>query len=288
MWERFSKQSLAKRVFVKPTYYAMVSVCRGLDEKGRDLILWLLRAQGNVTVPYDQNVECLISDGVVVDNSPDTQLCELSVSSLLLHSALLESLQLQLSIVEPGPRDFDHLWVITKTIERLDWSIFAIPESQNADQLASEYSIQFEFYVKLKAVLLGAYWLVIPEAKPLANKRKRLDILVRDGERNRWFAVELLRQGTLRSLGEHYDWSKMYAATHKCIVFMLNFILNEGPKAPSFHPPPAGNVVCYDVFGGPSARLVGGFTEDAGLMERPLNLVNGIVKLSLFSSDAMV
>ncbi|KAI5059711.1 hypothetical protein GOP47_0026030 [Adiantum capillus-veneris] len=109
MWERFSKQSLAKRVLVKPTYYAMVSVCRGLDEKGRDLILSLLRAQGNVTVPSDQNVECLISDGVVVDNSPDTQLCELSVSSLLLHSALLESLQLQLSIRdEPGPRDFDY------------------------------------------------------------------------------------------------------------------------------------------------------------------------------------
>ncbi|MCO5595629.1 hypothetical protein L7F22_049674 [Adiantum nelumboides] len=86
---KMEKQAIAMSMFNIRTLQMWE---RGLDEKGRDLILWLLRAQGNVTVPYDQNVECLISDGVIVDNSPDTQLCELSVSSMLLHPALLESL----------------------------------------------------------------------------------------------------------------------------------------------------------------------------------------------------
>ncbi|KAI5066694.1 hypothetical protein GOP47_0019318 [Adiantum capillus-veneris] len=291
MWERFSKQNLVRHVFVKPTYYSIISVCAGLDEKGTDLILCLLRSERCVTMPYDDNVECLISEGVLVDNSPDSQLCELNISSLLLHAALLESLQLHLSTkVVPGPHVFDHLWIITKTIERLNWSIFQIPESQNADQLASEYSIQFEFYVKMKAVLVGAYsaskWLVIPEAKPAAaDKRKRLDIFVRDGERNRWFGVELLRQGTPTSLQDHYKRSFEYAATHRCIVYMLNFILKEKSCVPSFSSAPAGDVICYDVFCGPSPRMVGGYTGDGCFIERPLNLENGDGKLSLFSND---
>ncbi|MCO5605225.1 hypothetical protein L7F22_059405 [Adiantum nelumboides] len=102
--------------------------------------------------------------------------------------------------------------------------MFKVAESQNADHLASEYSIQFEFFTKLKAVLLGGYsasrWLVVPEAKPATDKRRRLDILVRDSTRNRWFAVELLRQGTPSSLQEHYQRSKLIAAWMCCFQQM--------------------------------------------------------------------
>ncbi|EFJ34724.1 hypothetical protein SELMODRAFT_405604 [Selaginella moellendorffii] len=271
MWLQLRKDKLIGKIFVKATYYAIISTCKALEPRGKELLLLLLRAGGNVKVPYDETVELLLSEGVVVDTNPDGVLCDLKFSSLLLMSTLLYGLYVRLShSVEAGPRPprLDHAWVISRTIERLDRSIFERAESQNEDSLASEYSIQFEMFVKLKAVLLGAYphqnWIVIPEPKTKDNKRSRLDIFVKDGVRNRWFALELLRQGTLKSLEEHWEKSEMYAKMHSCVVYMLNFILDGRPAVKDFKPSHAKEeVIFYNVWlSSDDAKMVGNYACD--------------------------
>ncbi|EFJ22704.1 hypothetical protein SELMODRAFT_416430 [Selaginella moellendorffii] len=152
MWLQLHKDKFIFKIFVKATYYAIISACKALEPRGKELLLLLLRAGCNVKVPHDETVELLLSEGVVVDTNLDGVLCDLKFSSLLLMSTLLYGLYVRLShSVEAGPRPprFDHIWVISRTIERLDRSIFERAESQNWD---SEYSIQFEMFVKLKAV----------------------------------------------------------------------------------------------------------------------------------------
>ncbi|EFJ11316.1 hypothetical protein SELMODRAFT_426518 [Selaginella moellendorffii] len=152
MWLQLHKDKFIFKIFVKATYYAIISACKALEPRGKELLLLLLRAGCNVKVPHDETVELLLSEGVVVDTNLDGVLCDLKFSSLLLMSTLLYGLYVRLShSVEAGPRPprFDHVSVISRTIERLDRSILERAESQNWD---SEYSIQFEMFVKLKAV----------------------------------------------------------------------------------------------------------------------------------------
>ncbi|EFJ29903.1 hypothetical protein SELMODRAFT_440591 [Selaginella moellendorffii] len=153
-----STRTLEMWIFVKATYYAIICACKALEPRGKELLLLLLRAGGNVKVPYDETVELLLSEGVVVDTNPDGVLCDLKFSSLLLMSTLLYGLYVRLShSVEASPRPprLDHAWVIGRTIERLDRSIFERAESQNADSLASEYSIQFEMFCQTEGSFVG-------------------------------------------------------------------------------------------------------------------------------------
>ncbi|MCO5569403.1 hypothetical protein L7F22_023115 [Adiantum nelumboides] len=134
------------------------------------------------------------------------------------------------------------------------------------------------FFLKLSSVLKGAYpllkWIVIPEAKCDEDRRKWLDLLVWDGNM-RWFSFELLRQGTLNTMKEHYERAKWYAGAHNGHVYMMNVVMVDQEEV-EFHGEERGPITVYNVVFSDDqmARLIGGYYGDAGLEDRFLKLKN--------------
>jgi len=99
----------------------------------------------------------------------------------------------------------------------------------NSSGTPSEYAFQFEFASIMKHLLSTTYPgllnRVLPEAKErdeMGERRRRLDILVRDHGR-RQYGFELLVQGTNSDIDDHLNRSDYYRRLHSChAVYMIN------------------------------------------------------------------
>ncbi|XP_024521695.1 uncharacterized protein LOC112343062 [Selaginella moellendorffii] len=283
MWSNFKKVHLIENVFARPTYNAMWENCYALEGDEKQLLLNMLQKGGKLELQWEDphllgTVNFLVAEGILVDSSDRGGFSVLHFSSELLHSLLLKQICIEENdlLVKTGPLPFNRLWVIQRTIMLLDLDIFLQEESCNADGNASEYGLQFEFFVKLKKVLELGYpylkWKVIPEATHEENWRRRLDILAKDGDIG-WFGFEILRQGSMDDLIEHYNRAKWYADVHSCVVYMINFVL-EG-EGVEFKGEPGGPVTVYNVYiRGTEANMVGGWYADAGHLDVNLHLAN--------------
>jgi hypothetical protein len=122
-------------------------------------------------------------------------------------------------------------------------------QAANSNGQPSEYTFQMEFVVIIRRLLAVAYprlfYRVISEAKErdeCGNRRRRLDILLRDGSSLPRYGFELVVEATHSAFDEHCRRADYYRKLHDCSMLVVNLCAQNilsgyfGPTLPGVTP----------------------------------------------------
>ncbi|MCO5578555.1 hypothetical protein L7F22_032398 [Adiantum nelumboides] len=160
------------------------------------------------------------------EESGDHTMC---ISSPLLRTAILRGSAIMQEEVDlpPDRRRLDRRWLVLQAIKTLDGNTLCRPECLNAHGEPSEYTNQFLFMCRVKAILRQAYPSLGARILPQAMQRSQLclDTLVWDSNNFSKFGFELVANGSKKVITEHIERTVTYHELHSAQVFVINFCL---------------------------------------------------------------
>ncbi|EFJ30335.1 hypothetical protein SELMODRAFT_409157 [Selaginella moellendorffii] len=227
---------LGRHLFGQATYARIMSFFRKtstISQALYDLLVGFLE-QEKRELQSVVHLRDLLAEGVLTAVSSEDDKYQVSISSPLLRTAILRRCSIcgQQADDPPAPRHLvNRTWLVQQAIRTLDYDCICRPE-------CSEYSHQFIFMCRVKAVLQSAYpfvgAVVLPEVKevPVEGVRRsqlRLHTLVRDHQHFPRFGFEYVVDADVKSLRAHYQKSVDYSKQHSAQVYLINFTLRKDP-----------------------------------------------------------
>ncbi|KAF9940711.1 hypothetical protein BGZ65_006350 [Modicella reniformis] len=230
-WQRYASVDLLDFTRERATYSRIIESLPNLSQTQSQTVGVVLR-NGSAKAPVNNDLNELLAEGILIARPTSAMEMDVKCAAPILRNLMIYHVSGPIPKISAPPLTRDELdveWLLAQTVENIAPQHVFTKQTSNSSGNPSEYAFQFKFASIMEHLLSVTYpnllYRVLPEAKHRDEndqRRRRLDILVRDHDRSA-FGFELLVQGKKSEIDDHLARSKRYRDLHDCrTVYMIN------------------------------------------------------------------